>query len=433
MSHHAAVGTRRGSQLRILTLSWFAYALCYLLRVNIAVVIPALVNERGYSLTQMGLVTSVYFFVYMTGQLINGYLGDRFSGKGLIVGGLILSALCNLSVAAADHFVLILISWGINGLAQSMLWGPLMKTLSVWFYGHQLERVSFIMSLTAVVGYAVSWGASTILVSRLGWQSAFYLPAILVLIYALVLIVLFRNRPTDIDIPAIQQVEETQSTGSEREYIPIRSFFRSIQLPKLLFIALMLGLIREGISVWFPTILQQSAHLPVKSPLLILIVIPIINFGGILLIRCFCRKLNGDSSRTLLLTFVLITAAALLLNVFSGYEIWLILGIMVALLSLASGLTPILTSFIPFQFARFNRVAITAGAIDFAIYFGAALSGILSGIVADHFAWSGVMVIWLVAAVIGLSLSLIRYQTGKRMQKLEQNIHQHDPVREMPK
>ena len=66
---------------------WCAYALAYTLRVNIAVVIPFLRRDIGYSNTQLGMVTSLFFLTYTVGQLVNGYLGDRVNSKILIVGG----------------------------------------------------------------------------------------------------------------------------------------------------------------------------------------------------------------------------------------------------------------------------------------------------------------------------------------------------------
>jgi len=428
--------TRFDGQRRILILSWITYTLAYTLRVNIAVVIPALISERGYTLTEMGLVTSLYFVTYMFGQLVNGYLGDRIGSKQLILVGLIGSALCNVGIALAPNLLVTALCWAVNGMAQSMLWAPIMKTLSIWFARYQLERVSFIMSMSMIVGYAVSWGASSILVSNLHWQMAFYLPAGLVVLFVLVLYVLFQGEPA-----ADQQMDEMTDAissgnaarspdgraapvvGKQPEDLSIREFFRLIQLPGLLAIALLQGLIREGISVWFPTILQDSGKLTANTPLLILIIIPVVNFGGILLVRRVNKHVKGDSIRTLLVVFFLTAGAALLLNLFLEEWFWLVVPSMVVLLALTYGLTPILTSVIPFQYAQYRRVALTAGVLDFAIYSGAALSGLASGAIADAFSWNGVMLLWLAAAVLGLILSTHRYVKNKGGQRHEQTIN----------
>jgi len=169
--------------------------------------------------------------------------------------------------------------------------------------------------------------------------------------------------------------------------------------------------------------LQESGRFTAGSPLLILIIVPLINLGGILFVRQINRRLNGACLQTLLLVFALVTVCALLMNLFLAQWFWLILLMIVLLLALTYGMTPILTSVIPFQFAQYKRVALTAGVIDFAIYLGAALSGLVSGLVADHFAWSGVMLLWLAAAVVGLSVSLRRFYKNRGRKQYEQKIH----------
>ena len=116
-------------------------------------------------------------------------------------------------------------------------------------------------------------------------------------------------------------------------------------------------------------------------------------------------------------------SAALLLNIFLTELFWLVIPSMVVLLALTYGLTPVLTSVIPFQYAQYQRVALTAGVLDFAIYSGAALSGLASGAIADYFSWNGVMLLWLAAAVLGLILTTHRYIKNKGGQRHEQTIN----------
>ncbi len=430
--------SRMNGQKRILVLSWLTYCLAYTLRVNIAVVIPAIITTFDYTYTQMGLVTSLYFVTYMFGQLINGYLGDRVSSRLLIVIGLTGSALCNLGVALAPSFAALALCWGLNGLFQSMLWAPLMKTLSVWFHGYQLERVSFIMALSVIFGYAISWGASSILTTQLGWTYAFYLPVALVLLFTGVMAVLFRDKPDDASVisdsspngqPATTALADhadsvdSSEVSAETGRLPLLQFLRMIRLPGLLLIALTQGIIREGISIWFPTIIESSGRFAAGSPWLILVIVPAINLVGIVFVRRVNRFLKSDSIRTMLIIFALVTATALLLNLLNISWFWLILLVMILLLSLTYGLTPVLTSIIPFQYVRFKRVSLTAGLIDFSIYLGAAIAGIASGWIADHHPWSRVMLLWLGAAVIGLAAAIWRYFTHKGTKHFEQDIH----------
>ena len=410
-------------QRRILVLSWLAYLLAYTLRLNFSVVIPALVAARHYTYAQMGLVTSLYFVFYMFGQLINGYLGDHVSSRRLVVCGLAVSALCNLGLIFAPSLAVIIVCWSLNGLAQSMLWAPLMRTLSLWFDCRRLGQVSFLMSLTAIFGYFLSWGSSSLLINHLGWQAVFYLPAGLALLFTVILGLQFQNQPPEATIPIAADggaCELPEKKGGDR--LPVRSYFRIIRLPSLLLLAMLQGLIREGIGVWFPTILQSSSRYAAASSWLVLAAVPIINLGGILLVRNLNRRLGGDSNRTILQVFILTAGFALFMILLPAQGFWLILLAMILMLALSSGLTPVLTSVIPFQYARFGRVALTAGILDFAIYCGAAVTSLASGLIADRYEWNGVMILWLAAAVAGLLLALRRKLQNPDQARQEQAL-----------
>ena len=402
-------------QRRILAMCWITYMLAYALRVNIAVVIPSLAADRGYSYTGIGLVTSLFFLTYTLGQLVNGYLGDKISSKLMIIAGLVLSAIFNIGFALFPSLPAAAICWGLNGFAQSMLWAPIMKTMTVWFSGPQLARVAHILSYSMIVGYALTWGSTSLLTDRLDWRLSFLLPAGIVLILAAVLVLFFKSRPEAIAKSALPELAG--------DTLDIRAFFRMIRIPGLLLIALSQGLIREGISVWFPTILKDTVDLARSSPWVVFMLLPMLNLCGILFVRRSNLHYHGDSTKTLLWVFVLISGVAVSMALLVAGWPWFILAGMAILLPLSYGLTPLLTSVIPFQYAHHQRVALTAGVMDFSIYLGAALSGLISGYIADNYAWSAAVYLWLGAAALGLSATVARYRNNLGGIRHEQTIH----------
>lgn len=397
----------RSGQRRTLLLCWFAYTLAYTLRVNIAVVIPALVSVRGYSYAQIGLITGAFFVSYMFGQLIHGYLGDIVSSKLLIVGGLSLSALCNLGMVIAATFGQALLIWGLNGIVQSMLWAPIMKTLAQWYNRQQLERVSFIMALSMIAGYALSWGVSSLLMDHADWSRVFSLPAAVAAVHALVMLVLFRSRPDR--APAVDAPRPSRATGRRQEdRMPIGAYFGLVRLPGLLLIAVCHGLIREGIGVWFPGMLRDLGRTPPGYAWLVLVVVQLANLAGILLVRRVSLAYRGESARTLLAVFGVVGASVGAVPLLMRFWAPASVVLLAVPLALTHGLTPVMTSLIPFQYARYGRVSLTAGVLDFAIYLGAAVSGISSGLIIDRLGWNGVTLVWAAAAAAGLALAFNR-------------------------
>ena len=236
-----------------------------------------------------------------------------------------------------------------------MLWGPIIKTLSVWFEKRQLERASFMMSVSMILGYAVSWGASSLISEHLNWRAAFIAPALLMLIYTAVLAIFFKSKPAQ-PINAVE-TEEKKPEAFFR-VSSLLEFCRIINMPCLFLVAVSQGIIREGIGVWFPTILQDSGIFPADAAWRILILVPFVNFCGLLFVRYINEKLERNSFRTLLAVFLLSCLLAVLLAVTPSKWITAVLVVMVLLLSITYGLTPILTASIPFEYSRYRWVFI---------------------------------------------------------------------------
>ena len=123
---------------KVFILCWLAYACAYLCRVNMSIAIPSISQSLGYSKTSLGLVGSSFFWAYGIGQLINGYIGDRISGRIFIFFGLLVSALINIFFGLAPTLVVMVILWMFNGYFQSMLWGPIVRILSRWFHRRRI-------------------------------------------------------------------------------------------------------------------------------------------------------------------------------------------------------------------------------------------------------------------------------------------------------
>lgn len=121
---------------------WFTYVLFYLGRVNLAVALPLIESEFGWSTITTGLVSSSFFWVYALGQLINGSLGDRLSTRYFIFFGLLGTALMNFLFGFSKTLTIMALIWGINGIFQSTGWGPIVKTATRWISDEERHTVS---------------------------------------------------------------------------------------------------------------------------------------------------------------------------------------------------------------------------------------------------------------------------------------------------
>ena len=107
------------------------YFVSYFSRKDFATVMAAMISGNAIQRGNAGLVGTMLFAFYGVGQLISGYLGDKIKPKHLIIIGLSATAICNAAMPYLPDAGMIVV-WGINGLAQAMLWPPIVKILSTY-------------------------------------------------------------------------------------------------------------------------------------------------------------------------------------------------------------------------------------------------------------------------------------------------------------
>ena len=375
-------------------LCFAAYLLAYLIRINISIALPDIRAEYGLASAQTGLITSAFFWVYAVGQLVSGWLGDRISPRYMIGVGLAVSSILNVALSLCGNITAMTVIWAINGIFQSMLWAPIMRTIVLNSDGERLKRMTFLMSLTLVFGYAISWSASTIIKSFLGWRFVFIIPAFLAFAFAVVWVILYKNKqPTDSEV-----AEKKQVRLSSVKMLPVF-------LGVIVAACIVHGIIKESINVWLPTMLESAGTFSLSSTLGILLIVPLINFGGVMLMKFIMNRGKSNTYITLSILFALSLAIAAAAAVGSTSPYFMI--IMTVLLSgLTFAINPVMTAYIPLDFAKYNCVSTIAGFIDCAIYVGAGLSGVLTGALLDSDTWTGVLIMWSIVALLGTGVSV---------------------------
>lgn len=403
--------TQRKWQTRILAACFVAYSAAYVCRVNISIALPMIQQDLGVSNTDAGLIGTLFFWVYALGQLVNGYSGDRINCRVFIFAGLAASAVLNIAMGLSSTFVLLLFVWGANGFFQSMLWGPIVKTLSNWFPAKRMPAVAYKMSFSMIVGYLAAWGLSGILVKLLNWRWAFWVPGVIVLALSAVWLALVRNKPADADValgaeqprPGEVSADYCAETGA------LKSSIWKLLLGPGLFLVVLSGLaqgfVDKGIQLWAPKLMLDGG-LPYNISLLTVLILPMLNFLGIA-ISSWVNKLLKN--RTRLVLSVLLGAALLAcmaLALLSSGSSYVGLALIACVSMFINGANPLMTSVIPMDFKRQNKVSAVAGAIDFSMYLGAGISSMLTGFLLDRFGWSSVFVMWSAVLALGTASML---------------------------
>ena len=401
-------------QRRTFLLCFACYCSAYIGRLNLSAVLGGLSQDLALSDARAGMLQTAFALVYAVGQVVNGSLIDRISARRYIAVGLIASAVCNALFGMANSYPILLLLWALNGAAQSMLWTPVVKLMTVWFKGARRDRASFGLSLTMIIGHLAAWGASGALAAVLSWRYAFFVSAAVIALAGIAGLTLLRDRPdSGEDIEASAQSADSASAAAAGA-MPIGKLIGTTGLYALLIAGVCNGFVRDGITTWAPSILANAQGGMALSSTLITLIIPAINAVGIITVRCIYGKFSGSARQAsgALLVFSGITAFLLMIQGMPAAACAVLMGVCCAM---NYGINPMLTTLIPMEYENVGRVGMVAGLMDCFIYLGSALAGTLTGMLSDGMGWQFVYAAWGCVSLMGAALAMLSVRGKKNI------------------
>eukprot|EP00798_Chlamydomonas_sp_ICE-L_P012598 gene12598-15824_t len=169
----------------VAAISAVAMMLCNFNRSNFTMLLPAMSNDLGFTLSQMGGLQSATLFGYMVGQLPSGYLSDRFGGERVLLAGLVLWSMSmgvmSLVGSTPQPSLAVLISRLLFGLtsavaipavsAMAAKWVPPETKASTLASIYALFNIGGVLGLvlTPYVANMLGWAPSFLAVSGVGF------------------------------------------------------------------------------------------------------------------------------------------------------------------------------------------------------------------------------------------------------------------------
>ena len=199
--------------------TWLAYVGFYICRKTIAVAQPEFMKEFGWTKIDVGIILSGYLWAYAIGQFINGVQGDKIGTRRMFAIGLFTTILMNLLFGFSFTILLMFVVWTINGYGQSYGWPSAIKGMSNWFSVGERGKIMGPWGSSYTVGDVVGTGLAAFVIGHVAihsvtgangeivtfsdWRWVFWVAAIVVAILAVVVFLLFRNKPEDVGLPDI--------------------------------------------------------------------------------------------------------------------------------------------------------------------------------------------------------------------------------------
>ena len=189
----------KAMRLKVFLGAFLGYAAYYLVRKNLSLAAPDMINDGILDAGKVGLAMSAVSIAYAFSKFVMGSVSDRSDARKFLCVGLILSALVMMSVGiipfgtnTAVNTVIIFVLMLVVGWLSGFGWPPCGRIMAHWF--SQNER-SFKMSIWNVshtigsfsLGFLAIAGVS--LAADLGvvqtWKGNFVFPAAIAIVIAL--------------------------------------------------------------------------------------------------------------------------------------------------------------------------------------------------------------------------------------------------------
>ena len=186
---------------RVFGLACGASFLLYLHRYTWNIVGPKLQDEFQFTNTQAGLLFSLFYYTYASGQIPSGVVIDRFGPHRFLSGIIVAWSLAIAAIGQSTHIALIGIWRLVFGAAQAGCYPALTKVTRIWFpVARRTSYQGWIATTAGRSGGAFSpiilgtvfmgWGG-------LSWQTSLGILGIIGVIYGVIFFLAFRDTPAE--------------------------------------------------------------------------------------------------------------------------------------------------------------------------------------------------------------------------------------------
>lgn len=405
---------QRLNQYRVLlVICWFAYFVAYIGRLNFAAGMVELIRTGVLDKPSAGLIGTMSFFAYGFGQIVSGIAADRFPSKWMVFCGLLLSSFMNVCMGFSKQWWIMAAVWGFNGFVQSLIWPALLRVIAERIESEKQDWFCVKVNTSTVMGTMVAYLITSAIVASLPQGFIFWVPAGLLALAAFIWLAGISSASchTPTAIPAVKK----QTAQPWRNAMHV---FVCTGLITVSFAQVCHGILKEGLIAWIPTYLLEMFQIKSTAAILTTVIIPLINFIGMLLAPHILEKCGQNAHKASAIYFIIsFFAICLLPNIGTMHP-----GITLALFGLATacmcGLNTILIGVYPLRYQKYECVATVAGILNAFVYIGSAISNYGIGAISEAIGWTWVIVFWAGTAILGAVLGIWSYKK-KRFEKYE--------------
>jgi len=183
----------------------------YLIEVSPSVLANELMREFQILGTQLGNLTSFYFYAYLIMQIPVGLLLDRFGPRVLTSCAIVFCALGALLLADAQSFYLACLGRFISGTGAAFAAISCFKLITIWFKPNRFAFMAGLMMTAGMLGAVGGQAPLAASISALGWRPTLNAIAIVGIIFGIVFLIVVRSKNELTKVTRIKTKNFTES------------------------------------------------------------------------------------------------------------------------------------------------------------------------------------------------------------------------------
>ncbi|MGC0371959.1 MAG: hypothetical protein DGJ47_000660 [Rickettsiaceae bacterium] len=403
-------------RLRVLIFIIIGYGAYYLCRQNFAMIMPAFMAEFGYTKTQMGIVLSIASIVYGAGKFANGYFSDKSNARYFMPIGLFISSIITFVLGFSNGLYMLGALWILNNWFQSMGWPPAARILTHWFAPSELGTKWAMGAASHQVGGAITLILSGYLVANYGWRYAFFVPAIISSIIALILYNRLRESPKIIGLPPVELYKGDNIFHEEdkEDNMPTIEIFRKVFYNKNMWLIcganICVYIVRIGIIFWAPLFLNQFKGISIQHAGWQVASYEVVGvLGGISAGYISDRFFAGQRGIVGAIFMFMLTLVLIAFWYMPNGSNLVSAGILVLVGFFVYG-PQVLIGVASADFTSKKTIGTANGLAGTMGYVGSAISGVGVGMLVDQYGWASAFMFFIFSALLGSIFFLMTYK-----------------------
>lgn len=390
---------------RLILLFTLLYTVSYLTRINYAAVISEIVTAEGMQKSLASLALTISAVTYGVGQLLSGYLGDKFEPKKLIFTGLMITISANIIVPFCSSPYSTAFVWGINGIAQAFMWPPLVKIMISIFTEGTYKKACVYVAWGSSVGTILVYLLAPLCIHFSGWRAIFYLSAS----FAIIMSVFWIKYCPKINsgLPKSSENEKAESVQNHS----LKPFL--FMLPIMLAIVLQ-GILRDSVMTWMPSYISDCFNLSNKIAILTSVVLPLFDIGAKQITAFVYQKHIKNELTLCCVLFALALISAAVLYAFGSNSAVLAIFFAAILSGCIHGVNLIATCMVPTKYQKYGHLSLISGTLNFSAYIGSSISASGMALFSESFGWQSTILLWSLLAGLGALICGIICKSWRR-------------------